>query len=100
MRADIELTCRISQLLNTVLVQWKDSDGQVINDNTHYFVSQGSKDENGNQDSILRISDTKLQLLGSSSATFSCQVLSEDETAAVTKTMALAIYDFSKYISF
>ena len=95
--AEIKLTCSISQLQNTVPVQWKDKDGQVISNDNHYTVNQGSKDENGNQYSTLTISTTKLQALGSTSVTFSCQILTEDDTVAITKTMTLTLYDFSKF---
>ena len=96
MSADIEITCTISQLLNTVSVQWGDSDGNVIDNDTHYSTNQGSKDKSGNQYSTLTISASKLQDLGSSSVTYSCQVLSGDQTVAITKTMTLTLYDFSK----
>ena len=95
--AEIKLTCTISQLQNTVPVQWKDKDGQVISNDNHYTVNQGSKDENGNQYSTLTISTTKLQALGSTTVTFTCQILSEDDKVAITKTMTLTLYDFSKF---
>ena len=96
MSGDIELTCTITQLLNTVVVQWGDSGGNVISNDDYYTTNQGSKDESGNQYSTLTISASKLQALGSSSVTYSCQVLSGDQTVAITKTMTLTIYDFSK----
>ena len=96
MSADIEITCTISQLLNTVSVQWSDSDGNVIDNDTHYSTNQGSKDESGNQYSTLTISASKLQALGSTSVTYSCLVSSGDDSAAITRTMTLTVYDFSK----
>ena len=94
---DIELICTISQLMSTVLVQWKDSNGQIITDDSHYKVDQGSKDENGNQQSTLKIFTAKLKALGTTTVTFSCEVLSGDQTVAIAKTMTLTLYDFSKY---
>ena len=94
MSADIEVTCGISQLLNSVSVQWRDSDEQIISDDDYYTTNQGSKDESGNQHSTLTISHSKLQALGSSSFTYSCQVLSGDQTVAITKNMTLTLYDF------
>ena len=96
MSADIGITCTISQLLNTVSVQWSDSDGNVIDNDTHYSTNQGSKDESGNQYSTLTISASKLQALGSTSVTYSCLVSSGDDSAAITRTMTLTVYDFSK----
>ena len=98
MSEDVLLTCSISQLLNTVSVQWRDTSGQVINRDSDYTVNQGSKDESGNQYSTLQISTTKLQSLGSTSVTYTCQVLSGDQTAAVLKSMTLTLYDFSKVL--
>ena len=97
MNEDVLLTCSISQLLNTVSVQWRDSSGQVINSDSDYTVNQGSKDESGNQHSTLQISTTKLQSLGSTSVTYTCQVLSGDQTVAISKSMTLTTYDFSKF---
>ena len=97
--ADIEITCSISQLLKTVSVQWRDTDGQVISDDVNYTFQQGSKDESGYQYSTLIISAQRLQGLGSS-VTYSCQVLSEDQTVVITKPMTLSIYTFSKYIAY
>ena len=96
MSEDVLLTCSISQLLNTVSVQWRDSSGQVINSDSDYTVNQGSKDESGNQYSTLQISTSKRQSLGATSVTYTCQVLSGDQTVAVTKTMTLTLYDFGK----
>ena len=97
MSEDVVLTCSISQLLNTVSVQWRDSSGQVINSDSDYTVNQGSKDESGNQYSNLQLSTTKLQTLGAASIAYTCQVLSGDQTVAVSKSMALNLYDFSKF---
>ena len=97
MSEDVLLTCSISQLLNKVSVQWRDSSGQVLNSDSDYTVNQGSKDESGNQYSTLQISATKLQTLGATSIAYTCQVLSGDQTLAVSKTMTLTIYDFSKF---
>ena len=97
MSEDVLLTCSISQLLNTVPVQWRDSSGQVINSDSDYTVNQGSKDESGNQYSNLQISTTKLQTFGATSIAYTCQVLSGDQTVAVSKSMALTLYDFSKF---
>jgi hypothetical protein len=94
--ADIELTCTISQLLSTVLVQWKNSSEKVIYNDGQFTVNQGSKDENGNQQSTLTISTTKLQALGATAVTFSCDILSGDQTVAITKKMTLNLYDFSE----
>ena len=99
MSGDIELTCTITQLLNTVVVQWGDSGGNVISNDDYYTTNQGSKDESGNQYSTLIISAQRLQGLGSS-VTYSCQVLSEDQTVVITKPMTLSIYTFSKYIAY
>ena len=96
MSEDVLLTCSISQLLNTVSVQWRDSSGQVINSDSDYTVNQGSKDESGNQYSTLQISATKLQTFGATAVTYTCQVLSGDQTVAVSKSMALTLYDFGK----
>ena len=96
MSEDVLLTCTISQLLSTVTVQWSDTSGQVINSDNDYTVNQGSKDESGNQYSTLQISTTKLQTLGATTVTYTCQVLSGDQTVAVSKTMTLTLYDFSK----
>ena len=100
MSEDVLLTCSISQLLNTVSVQWRDTSGQVINSDSDYTVNQGSKDESGKQYSTLKISTTKLQSLGAPSVTYTCQVLSGDQTAAVSKSMTLTLYDFGKHIFF
>ena len=96
MSEDVLLTSSLSQLLNTVSVQWRDSSGQVINSDSDYTVNQGSKDGSGNQDSTLQISTTKLQTLGATTVTYTCQVLSGDQTVAVSKTMTLTLYDFGK----
>ena len=96
MSGDIELTCTITQLLNTVVVQWGDSGGNVISNDDYYTTNQGSKDESGNQYSTLTISASKLQALGSTSVTYSCLVSSGDDSAAITRTMTLTVYDFSK----
>ena len=94
---DVLLTCSVSQLLKTVSVQWRDSSGQVVNSDSDYTVNQGSKDESGNQYSTLQISTTKLRTLGATTVTHTCQVLSGDQTVAVSKTMTLTLYDFSKF---
>ena len=96
MSEDVVLTCSISQLLNTVSVQWRDSSGQVINSDSGYTVNQGSKDESGNQYSTLQISATKLQTFGATSIAYTCQVFSGDDSDAITKTMTLTLYDYSK----
>ena len=96
MSEDVLLTCSISQLLNTVSVQWRDSSGQVINSDSDYTVNQGSKDESGNQYSTLQISTTKLQTFGATTVTYTCQVFSGDDSDAITKTMTLTLYDYSK----
>ena len=96
MSEDVLLTCSISQLLNTVSVQWRDTSGQVINSDGDYTVNQGSKDESCNQYSTLQISTSKLQSLGSTAVTYTCQVLSGDQTVAVSKSMTLTLYDFGK----
>ena len=95
---DALLTCSISKLLNTVSVQWRDSSGQVIDNDSDYSVNQGTKDESGNQYSTLQISTTKLQALGSTSVTYTCQVLSGDQTVAVSKVMSLTLYEFGKRV--
>ncbi|KAL5264012.1 hypothetical protein ACHWQZ_G005188 [Mnemiopsis leidyi] len=95
MSGDVLLTCSITKLLNTVSVQWKDSSGQVIDSESDYSVNQGTKDDSGNQYSTLQISTSKLQTLGSTSVTYTCQVLSGDQTVAVSKTMTLTLYDFN-----
>ena len=94
--ANVLLTCSVSQLLNTVSVQWRDSSGQVINSDSDYTVNQGSKDESGNQYSTLQISLSKLQTFGATTVTFTCQVLSGDQTVAVSKSMTLTLYEFGK----
>ena len=94
--ANVLLTCSISQLLNTVSVQWRDSSGQVINSDSDYTVNQGSKDESGNQYSTLQISTTKLQTFGATTVTYTCHVLSGDQTVAVSKSMTLTLYEFGK----
>ena len=96
MNEDVLLTCSITQLMNTVSVQWRDSSGQVIDNDSDYSVNQGTKDESGNQYSTLQISTTKLQTLGSTSVTYTCQVLSGDQTVAVSKTMTLTLHNFGK----
>ena len=96
MSEDVLLTCNISQLLNTVSVQWRDTSGQVINSNSDYTVNQGSKDESGNQYSTLQILTSKLQTIGATSVTYTCLVFSGDESDAITKTMTLTLYDYSK----
>ena len=98
MSEDVLLTCSVSQLLNTVTVQWKDTSGQVINSDSDYTVNQGSKDESGNQFSTLQISTSKLQTIGATSIEYTCQVLSGDQTVAVSKSMTLTLYDFSKVL--
>ena len=98
MSEDVLLTCSISQLLNTVSVQWRDTSGQVINSDSDYTVNQGSKDESGNQFSTLQISTAKLKSLGATSVTYTCQVLSGDQTVDVSKSMTLTLYDFSKVL--
>ena len=97
MSEDVILTCIISLLLSTVSVQWRDSSGQVINSDSDYTVNQGSKDESGNQYSTLQISTSKLHSFGATTVTYTCQVLSWDQTVAVSKSMALTLYDFSKF---
>ena len=94
---DVVITCSITQLLKTVTVQWRDSSGQVINSDSDYTVTQGSKDESGKQYSSLQISATKLKSLGATSVTYTCQVLSGDQTVAVSKSMTLTLYDFGKH---
>ena len=96
MSEDVLLTCSISQLLNTVSVQWRDTSGQVINSDSDYTVNQGSKDESGKQYSSLQISTAKLKSLGATSVTYTCQVLSGDQTVAISKSMTLTLYDFGK----
>ena len=94
---DVLITCSITQLLKTVTVQWRDTSGQVINSDSDYTVNQGSKDESGKQYSSLQILTTNLQSLGTTSVTYTCQVLSGDQTIAVSKSMTLTLYEFGKH---
>lgn len=97
MGADVEMTCIISKLISTVSVQWRNAKGEIVNSDDQLTVKQGSKDDNGKQQSTLTISKTELQAMGTTTTTFSCEVLSADQTVAITKTMTLSIYDFSKF---
>ena len=92
---DQTLSCIITDLLDTVTVQWKQSDKSVIQTDSRFTVAQGAVDQAGQQISTLTVTSAKL-VSDSPSTTYYCTVLSGDGSTAVEKQMTLTNLIFGK----
>lgn len=92
---DQTLSCIITDLLDTVTVQWKKSDQSVIQTDSSFTITQGTVDQAGQQISTLTVTSAKL-VSDSPSTTYFCTVLSGDGSTAVVKQMTLTNLVFGK----
>lgn len=87
------LMCQIKGLNNdAVTVVWKNSAGTELKSEPGYTVDTGSVDNNGIQESKLKIAPDKLSTLPDVTSTYSCIVKSGEypaDSPEVTKTVKL-----------